>query len=176
MLFDPLFKFNIEPEPRAMLLIAAVFKLEENAVVNPIEILDTPFVPLPFPISKPLIDPVTPNEPVICAEPVNGNEAPPGAQEADVAHDAVPNNEPVNPPAVNCPKIQALVVDELPITVVLDPKPIALSPITISLISPLEDGFVFEPITIELLRLVKLALALLSKAAFGPNTILELPV
>jgi hypothetical protein len=104
---------------------------------------------------------------------VKGNT---GANEALVAKDAVPNNEPVNPPAVNCPKTHARVVDELPITVVLDPKPTALSPIIISLISPLADGFVLAPITIELLRLVKLVFELLSRAASNPNTILELPV
>ena len=72
MLFDPLFKLSIEPEPIAMLLIAAAFRLEENAVVNPIDILDTPFAPFPFPtlMSFILKDPVTSNDPVTWATPM----------------------------------------------------------------------------------------------------------
>jgi hypothetical protein len=81
----------------AILLIAAAFKLEENAVVNPIEILDIPFVPFPFPISKPLIDPVTPKLPVIWADPVNGNAAPPPPPATAKANEAVPKSEPVIP-------------------------------------------------------------------------------
>ena len=40
---------------------------------------------------------LTVNEPEIVAEPVNGNGLPAGANDADVANEAVPSNEPVNP-------------------------------------------------------------------------------
>jgi len=49
-------------------------------------------------LSKTLNDPVTPNEPVISALPVYGNAGVLGAYEADnacVAYEAVPSNEPV---------------------------------------------------------------------------------
>ena len=67
-------------------------------------------------------------------------------------------------------------MDELPITVVFDPRPTALLPIIISLMSPLADSFVLAPITIELLKDVTAADALVSTAALLPNTLLEFPV
>ena len=73
--------------------------------------------------------------------------------------------------------MQALVVDELPITVVLDPKPIALSPITISLISPVVfNGLVLEPMIIEPLMDVTAFDVAFALAAFVPNTTLKFPV
>ena len=72
-MFDPLFRFNIEPDPIAMLLVANAFILEENAVVGPIDMF-VATLPFPRPINKLLIvpfdpvvkiEPVTPNEPVI---------------------------------------------------------------------------------------------------------------
>ena len=93
---------------------------------------------------------------------MNGNAVDPPTNAN--ASEAVPANDPVNPPAVNCPKTQALVVLEFPITVVLDPNPIALLPIMISLMSPLADVLMLVPITIELLILVT-GLPILSKLA-----------
>ena len=109
-------------------------------VVAPIERF-IGMLPFPRPIDKLLIEPVTPKLPVICAEPVKGNDDPPPPATAK-AKEAVPANDPVNPPAVNCPKIQARVVLELPITVVFEPKPTAQCPIMISLASPLAAGLV----------------------------------
>ena len=57
--------------------------------------------PNTLPLNEPVIPSVTNKEPVITAEPENGNPAPApafSAYEAVVANDAVPNNEPVIPP------------------------------------------------------------------------------
>ena len=137
MLFSPVVLQNKEPVPIATLLNPVDVALK--AVVEPIEIFLATF-PFPRPISNPLIEPVTTNDPVICAEPVNGNAPPPPTTAK--ATDAVPNKEPVNPADVNCPKIQARVVLELPITVVFEPDPIAQCPIMISLVSPLANGLI----------------------------------
>ena len=71
--------------------------LEElKFVVAPIEIFVGTFPP-PVLISKLLIEPVTPNDPVICADPVNGNAGAYEALSACVAYEAVPKSEPVIP-------------------------------------------------------------------------------
>ena len=78
-MFVPVVLRNKEPLPIATLFPPVA--LEENAVVAPIETFEEMF---PFPVlinkllivlSDPLVEmePVTPNEPVIWADPVNGN-------------------------------------------------------------------------------------------------------
>ena len=79
---------------------------ELKFVVEPIEMFEETF-PLPMLKNKPLIvpfepdveiDPVTPNDSVICADPVNGNGLPPppfNAKEAVNAYEELTTNEAV---------------------------------------------------------------------------------
>ena len=97
------------------MLLAPVAE-ELKFVVAPIDMFVETFPP-PVLISKLLIEPVTvnpdpdiTNDPVITADPENGNAAPPalGAHEAlnaCVAYEAVPSKEPVNDVAVKAPVI-----------------------------------------------------------------------
>ena len=78
-----------EPDPAAKLYPPVLEELK--FVVAPIEMFEETF-PLPLLKNTPLIEPVTPNDPVICADPVNGKAGEDGAYEAlsaCVAYEAV---------------------------------------------------------------------------------------
>jgi len=98
ILLYPVVRFNKDPLPAAKLFVPVLEELK--FVVAPIEMFVETFPP-PVLISKLLIEPVTSKDPVIWADPVNGNAAPPalGAYEALsawVAYEAVPKSDPVN--------------------------------------------------------------------------------
>ena len=71
--------------PIAVLLYPVVFEVK---VFGPKAILFE-ILPAPKPKFNPLIEPVTPKDPVIWAEPVNGNGGVWGAYEADRAYEAL---------------------------------------------------------------------------------------
>ena len=97
MLFCPVVLAHKALSPIAVLFCPVAEELK--FVVAPIEMFVETFPP-PVLISKLLIEPVTPNDPVICADPVNGKAGEDGAYEAlsaCVAYEAVPKSDPVIP-------------------------------------------------------------------------------
>ena len=95
-LWDPDVLLHKERYPIAVLFVPVLEELK--FVVEPIEIFVETFPP-PVLISKLLIEPVTPKDPVIKALPVYGNVVS-GAYEAlnaCVAYEAVPKSDPVMP-------------------------------------------------------------------------------
>ena len=111
MLLVPVVRFH-KAEPHAAKF--PIHDVEElKFVVAPIEIFEGTF-PLPVLKNKPLIvpfepdveiEPVTPKDPVISADPVYGNAGPPPPPPPFNANEAVPKSEPVNDVAVKEPEI-----------------------------------------------------------------------
>jgi len=125
-----------DPLPAAKLCVPVLEELK--FVVAPIEMFVETFPP-PVLISKLLIDPVTPKDPVICADPVNGNAAPPalGAYEAlnaCVAYEAVPKSEPVRDVAVKEPEISTVFAAKSPFISGV-PEPEAIYSLLLSLVN-----------------------------------------
>ena len=118
------------------------------------------------------IEPVTPKDPVISADPVNGNAGPPpppfNANEAVVANEAVPKSEPVNDVAVKEPEIFTVFAAKSPFINGV-PEPEAIYSLLFSSVNV--EGPAANPIAILFEELPEKQCP-----AFWPNTILLHPV
>ena len=165
---------------KALQPIAVLYAPEERgevlkAFVAPIDMFVETF-PLPLLKSTPLIepvtvkDPITPKDPVICALPVYGNgEDTFNAKEAVVAHDAVPNKEPViEPVTFKEPEMFTVFVEKFPpINGVPGPQEIynlLLSSVNVEGPAPNPSAILFEELPEK------------RRPAFCPNAILFNPI